>query len=84
MRSFADLTHDEVLEMYNRCVKASFEYIDELNLQGVSALGNHGIYIALKTALFGAWEKAKNPKSNCLTAHDYNILKAELRKAKQE
>ena len=63
MRNFADLTHDEVLEMYNRCLGAVFKYIDEINMHGVSSLGNHHICIALKTALFDAWKKTKEAKN---------------------
>ncbi|KKM65107.1 hypothetical protein LCGC14_1494600 [marine sediment metagenome] len=58
-KHFSELSRPQIVKMWNGCVDAAIEYAKKINMSGLSECGSHNIYTALKEAVFGEWEKAK-------------------------
>lgn len=65
-KQFAELTQEEVNEMWLRCVHAAGAYAKSINMGGLSHLGSHDIYTALRKAIHDEWQAAKRSKARGL------------------
>lgn len=69
-RHFSDLREDEVRMIWSSCVSAAIECAKNVNMGGLSQGGSHDIYVALESALYGEWERAKKARLNPIDISD--------------